>query len=500
MVRSLEDIQARVRELETRYADHDRRKNLVHQVRSGELEKAFPDLFRGSMRLEAAANFIDVAARDFSEMVAPLPSLNTASGSQTSEKARKFQERRKFIGANYWEGSNLRIQMPTAADNYQTAGVAYAIVEPCFKSCMPKIRIIDSMGCYPEFDLERNCVGFARKLKVRAQVLAEKYPHYRDRILKSRSWQNDQGDRLITVIKWVDADQHGLWMEEDRIPLDYYPNKLGECPVVPIVRPPGEALRGAYDDLCGVQAARAFMLRLALQNAEQQVNAPLAVPNDTTDVPLGPLSLLHTDQPQNVRRVDLAIPGSTFAEIQTLQQELLTGARTPQQRFGSQPGSIVTGKGVEALLGGYDAQVKQAQVQFGWALENITRLCFKMDYLYWPDREKSADGTLDGAPYSIRYTPRVDIDEDYTCDISYGFVAGLDPNRAVVFMLQLLAAGVIPRELVMRSMPFDLDVTRMQQQVEAEKLNDAAMNGLAAMVQAIGPLAQQGEDPSLVLG
>lgn len=493
------EVYARVRELETRYAEHQRRQWLVNTVRDNNLTAAYPELMAGSLEIDAAANFIDAAARDFAEMVAPLPSLNCASGVQTSETARRFAEKRKLIGWHYWQQSNFVVNMATAADNYQSAGVAYFLVEPDHERKMPKARLVNPYGTYPDFDLERNVVGLGRKWIVRTAVLAAQYPQYADQILQAKDRQTDNGFRTVTVYKWVDADQHLMWIQDYDLILDRYPNRLGVCPVVAVTRPPGPQLKGAYDDLCGVQAARAYMLRLSVQNADQQVNAPLAVPNDTTDVPIGPLSLLHTDQPQNVRRVDLSIPPSTFTEIATLQNELLMGARTPQQRFGTQPGSIVTGQGVDALLGGYDSQVKQAQAQFAWGLEKVTGLCYRMDEVYWPNEKKQIYVTLDGAPYALSYTPSKDIAGDYTSEVSYGFVAGLDPNRAVVFMLQLLAAGVIPREVVQKSLPFDLDVTQMQTLVETEKLNDAALAGVASLVQAIGPMIEQGQDPTPIL-
>lgn len=45
----------------------------------------------------------------------------------------------------------------------------------------------------------------------------------------------------------------------------------------------------------------------------------------------------------------------------------------------------------------------------------------------------------------------------------------------------------------------DLDVVQLQQQIDIEETNDALKQGLFAMLQAMGILAQQGMDPVLLL-
>ena len=53
--------------------------------------------------------------------------------------------------------------------------------------------------------------------------------------------------------------------------------------------------------------------------------------------------------------------------------------------------------------------------------------------------------------------------------------------------------------MVQRQLPFDVDVTQMQQQIDVEETRDALKQGIYAYVQSIGLLAQQGMDPSEIL-
>ena len=65
--------------------------------------------------------------------------------------------------------------------------------------------------------------------------------------------------------------------------------------------------------------------------------------------------------------------------------------------------------------------------------------------------------TTAGARYAVKYTPSKDIAGDHTVDISYGFAAGLDPNRATVLLLQLDGASLVSRDYIRRTLPVDIN-------------------------------------------
>ena len=66
------------------------------------------------------ANFVDVAARDLAEVMAPLPSFNCAATNMVSDSARKAADTRTRIANFYVTGSELQIQMYTGADWFNT--------------------------------------------------------------------------------------------------------------------------------------------------------------------------------------------------------------------------------------------------------------------------------------------------------------------------------------------------------------------------------------------
>jgi hypothetical protein len=234
-----------------------------------------------------------------------------------------------------------------------------------------------------------------------------------------------------------------------------------------------------------------------MEAAELSVESPLALPLDVQEFSVGPHATLRSNNPEKIRRVGIDMPQGAFVEAQALDQELRTGARYPGTRTGQSPASsIVTGQAVNALEGGFDSQIKAAQDIFQSTLGEVVRKCFKMDEMYWPNVEKSIRGNADGVPYEMKWRPSRDINGDHSVDVTYGFAMGLDPNRSLVFLLQLLGGRLVSKDMVRRQFPFGVDVTQEEQRIEIEDLRDALVQSVAAYAQSIPALAQQGMDPS----
>jgi hypothetical protein len=138
-------------------------------------------------------------------------------------------------------------------------------------------------------------------------------------------------------------------------------------------------MRGQFDDVLGIQLLRNRFALLAMEAAEKSVQAPIVVPSDVQELQLGGDSIIRTNTPGGVRRVDLNIPPGAFTEQSILQAELRIGTRYPEGRTGNIDASIITGQGVQALMGGFDTQVKSAQAIFASALKDVISKCFEVD-------------------------------------------------------------------------------------------------------------------------
>jgi hypothetical protein len=217
------------------------------------------------------------------------------------------------------------------------------------------------------------------------------------------------------------------------------------------------------------------------------------------EFPIGPNAILQSDNAKDIHRVNLELPPGIFQEAAVLDQEMKLGARYPDARSGNAQASVITGKGIEALLGSFDTQVKGAQMVFKQTLQDVTAICFQMDEKWWPNTEKTVNGTMSGKSYEVKYTPSKHINGKYTCTVTYGFAAGMHPSQSIVTMLQLEGAGVIAKGTTMMNMPFDIDPEQEQRAIDVEATRDALKQGIFATVQSAGALAMQGQDPSLLV-
>ena len=501
MAMDIDELGVKVRKLRDHYHQRDARWADLLSIRQGNIQQVFPGMFSDEFPKPMVANFIDVAARDVAEVIAPLPAFNCDTTDSISDRARRKADKRTMIASGYRDSCNLQTQMFTGADRYVTYGMLAFVIEPDFENKRPMIRIDNPIGAYPEYDRFNKLRSYTRRYNKTVRELCNEFPEH-EPVIRG-PYENRSSERMLEVFRYVDKDETILFVPERKnLILDRSKNFIGEIPVVIATRPgidSDENQRGQFDDIMWVQVARSRFATLQLEAAQKSVQAPFALPADVNVLEIGPDATIRSANPEKIRRVDLNIPNGIFQESQLLDQELRVGSRYPQGRLGQQSGSIVTGRGVEALMGGFDTQVKTAQAVFAEAFRHVMRLMFVMDETVFGDVTKEVRGVQAGAPYEITYTPKKDIDGDYWCDVQYGLMAGLDPNRALVFGLQARGDKLISRDFLRRQMPWEMNVTMEEEKVEVEQLRDALIQAVSGYAQALPAMAAQGQDPSKIL-
>jgi len=501
MALDIEVISTKVRKLRDHYHLRDARYADLLAVRQGNIQQVFPDMFSSDYPKAMVANFIDVAARDVAEVIAPLPAFNCDTTNSVSDAARRRADKRTMIAAGYRDSCNLQTQMYTGADRYLTFGMLAFIIEPDYDNKRPMIRLDNPMGAYPEWDRFGKLLSYTKRYQKTVRELCNDFPELESQLVDR--YENRNSERMLEVFRYQDKEELILFVPERKnLILERAKNILGEIPVVIAVRPgvdSDEHQRGQFDDIMWVQVARSRFATLQLEAAQKSVQAPFALPNDVNVLEIGPDATIRSANPEKIRRVSLDAPPSVFQEAAALDQEMRVGSRYPQGRLGQQSGSIVTGRGVEALMGGFDTQVKTAQAVFAETFRHVMRICFMMDEKLFGDETKEVRGVNAGAPYEVTYTPSKDINGDYWCDVTYGMMAGLDPNRALVFGLQARGDKLISRDYLRRQMPWEMNITFEEQRIEVEELRDSLMQAVGAMAQAIPTLAVQGQDPTRIV-
>jgi hypothetical protein len=496
MALSMEQVAARVEALRYRNSERDARNQDVLAVRKGKISQVYPDFFPDGVDANVVANFIDVVARDLSEVMAPLPAVNCSAANSVSDKARSFADKRTRIASNYFSHSDLSVQMYSGADWYITYGFVPFMIELDEESKMPRIRVENPIGAYPEFDRYGRCVAFAKRYLMTLGELVTQFPEYERELLGPNGYKQDLYSQL-ELIRYYDKDQSVIYLPtRNNLTLSYVANSLGKMMVVVARKPSidGE-LRGQFDDVLGIQLLRNRFALLAMEAAEKSVQAPIVLPQDVQELQLGGDAVIRTANPAGVRRVELTLPQGAFTESALLNQELRAGTRYPEGRSGNIDASIVTGQGVQALMGAFDTQVKAAQSIFAAALRDVISLCFEIDEKMYPE-EKTIRGVDSGSPYEITYKPIKDIKGDYSADVRYGMLAGLNPAQGLIFMLQALGGGLISKDMAMRELPFTVNVTQELEKIEIENMRQSLLGGITAMAQAIPAMATSGGNPA----
>lgn len=497
MALTIDRVAQKVESLRRAAADRDQRQRDVHDVRSGDVESVMPGAMPDAWPKPIVANMIDTSARDIAEVMGAMPSINCASGVITTDKAKRSSSKRTKIANAYVQHSKLHSgHQITFCDYYNTYGMALYVVEPDFEDMTPRIRVENPMGVYPELDLYGRIRSYTKVWREEAIHLVAKFPHLL-RVLQSNEVGGQEvgwAEREIEVVKYCDSDQITMYLpNHGNQVVDMMDNPMGKV-YVSIARRPGfdMEVRGAFDDAIWVQLAKARMALLALESTEKSVRAPLAVPRDVQKMTFGDDAIIRTDNPEGVRRVGIDAPEYAFREGSLLDMEARQAMRSPEVRSGNIDASIITGRGVQALMGGFNTVITTGQSVIAQALRKALELCFEMDEKLWPDEKKTVSGVVQGTPFEESYVPRKDIGGNTTVDVTYGFAAGQDPARAIVALLQLRGDQLVSRDFVQRQLPMDLDVVQLQTQIDNEQFTDALKQGIMAYMQSILPMAQQG--------
>jgi hypothetical protein len=496
-------VAARVDALRRDAQERDARHQTVFDARAQRIDNIAPGSMPDAWPRPITANILDTSARQLAENLAPLPSLNCAPGVVTSERQKKSVAKRTKVAYSYIIDSNLKAKMPTGCDWYLTYGAMPIVVEPDFEAGRPRLRIDNPMKHYAQYDLSGKVISYTKVWREGARRLAAKFPEHASAILGDGRPYGQQvtGDTELELVKYCDKDAYVLYMPERKnLVLMDTPNHFGKVPVA-IGRKPSwdDQDRGQYDDVIWPMLARNRVAMLGLQATQQTVRAPLAIPTDVQKIPFGDDAVIRTNSPEKIRRVGTDMPQAAWQQDALLAAEVMKGTRTPASATGDVDASIITGRGVDALNGGYDIQVATGQLVIGDALERALELAFEMDEAFWPDAKKSISGVINGTPFEETYTPSKDIKGNYRVSVSYGFASGMNPNQALIFLLQLRGDQLVSRDFVQRQLPMDVDVASLQAEVDKEQTTDALKQGVFSLLSSMGIMAQQGMDPTMIL-
>ena len=500
MATQVEQIAQRVERIRKQNADRDARMAAVTAVQSGQAHLVFKGIFPSDWPAPVVANTVKSAAEDTAMMVGVLPSLSSASSSTLDESKRSRSDKLTRIIGYLAYASNLGTELVYAAHQLSSYGFVPLRVEPNFDEKRPHIGIDSCLGTYFENDRFDRLVTYSRVVRMKSSELAALYPEFADRILKKTSFNAQGSDEFIKVVRFYDDDQVLLYVPDRKnLVLENMENSLGKIPVrIAKDRSLDGETRGQFDDALWIFAAKARLALLNLEAAQKAVEAPIALPADVQEFSFGPDAILRSNNPEKIRRVGLDVPNSSVFEMRNLDEELKLGTHYPDVRAGQTDASVVTGRGVQALMGGFDARIKSSQSQLGAAVADVLGMALEMDKKLFANDSKTVYASVNGTAYELKYTPEKDIFSTHV-SAEYGVMAGLDPNRALVWSLQALGAGLVSKRFVMNNLPVNMNVVEEERALDVEGLRAATMTAVQSYAQAIPQLATQGQDPTEII-
>lgn len=499
----VESIAKRVEKQRKANVERDKRMSAVTHVLSNRAGMVFRDMFPSDWPEPVVANTVKAAVQDAAFQIGVLPTLRAAGDSTLNESKRSRSDKLTRIIGYLTYASNLGTSMAYAAMQYQVYGFVPLRTEPNFDDRRAHVGIDSCLGTYYEKNRFDVVTSYTRVSRMRVSELCALFPDLQDRILRASDWfgpTGSQTDEVLDVVRWMDSDATVMYLpKRDNLVLEVVENRLDRVPVrIADQRTMDGEQRGEMDDALWVYAAKARLALLTLEAATKAVEAPIVVPTDMEQFEFGPDAIIRTNNPAGVRRVELSVPQGSMFELSQLDNELKLATHYPDVRAGQTDASVVTGRGVQALMGGFDQRVKAAQVQLGSTLADALGDALEMEKAYFGSTAKKVYASVNGTAYELSYTPDSDI---YSTHVSaeYGVMAGLDPNRALVWSLQALGAGLVSETFVRHNLPVNINPGEEEKLIDVEGLRKATMVAVQGYAQSIPQMAATGGDPMAVI-
>lgn len=492
-------IARKVQDMRIRSYPRDLRMGEVRAIRASEMDRVAPGLLADDFPKPIVSNVINVAAQYSAEQIGVMPTVSCTAGVMVSDRQKKYAQRRTLIAHNYLENSRLKIAMVEASDWLNTYSFLPVILEPHFGDAYcepgPRLRFKNPLGCYYDNDIYGRTRCFVEVHDSDVQDLCAKFPHVAAAL---RDGMRVESNSKVEMVVYYDDDEIITYVpSRDNLVLNRIANKFGRCPVFIAESPKFDAEnRGAFDDVVWIQVARALFAQMGMAAAKKSVNAPLVVPPDVVNIPFGRDRVIRTNMGEKIHYAAQEMSPAAWQIGEILDRDMTVGARFPEGATGKSPGSIVTGRGMEELMGTIDSKVRTYQLIIGDCLRRAISSAFEMDQKFWPNRRRFIRIMVNGQQYEESYVPSRDIAGVYQVDVTYGMAAGMDPNRALVFLLQARGDKLISRDYALRQLPFDLNVDQVMEQIDTEEMTDALKQMIAQTAMSVPALAAQGQDPA----
>jgi hypothetical protein len=454
-----------------------------------------------------AANLILSGTERAAHRLGIPPDLRCDPRTETDdEKPRIAAEKRERIVEALDELAELVMMLPQLARWLIGYGFAPVVVTDHWDADgnpYPDLELRDPFECWPgAFGPKQQPRECAFMYRMDPADVVRKWPWARDKVLETaRNWTApawmptpdayqrwDQPTKAgIAVVEYHDVAGITTYSPQCNVILDHIANPVRGRPTFHIFkRFSFNRPQGQFDQSIGLMASIAKVNLLAQIAMEEGVLGETNVFDSTADAGdyvKGRDAVNVLDTNARVEKPVASIPFQLFQHVQILERMLRTTSRYNVQDDGESPTSWATGKGLDSLSAGTNAELDELRTVLKHGLQKLDSLRLEYDEASWPDLRKPLVGERKGVPFAEEYTPAKDVGGVYRTKRIYGAMAGWDDATKIVTGLQLRQAGSLSNETFMSNITGLDNITKELKRIENEKTKELLDMGIAARVQ-----------------
>ena len=419
---------------------------------------------------------------------------------ERGKRSRQYADIRKRALAATWYQNKYKLKMRRAYRHLAGYATTALVVNPDFKTGMPKIEVRDPLGVYPEpsaaenYDIPRNCAFVYGKS---GDWLRANYPASRDENGGPIASDKNARQELWDCCEWIDEEHIVIGIMGPRynhfnqtypnhstqLELSRYENLAG----MPCVITPGrvtlDKISSSVSNVVGMVDLMAKLMALELIAQEKAIfpdryiigrsgQVPMIVGGEWKDGREGEVNvLLDAEQIGELRG---APDQNTNIAIDRLERNARVSTGTVPQIGGESYGALRTGRGIDALMGAaLDPRIQELQEIMEGHLPHLNECLFATYKGYWGSKTISTFTGYAGDFGQVEFTPDEHF-ETYDNVVSHS-VPGADVQGTTIQLGQLLQMKGISLATFRTKHPFIEDPEAEGRRVDEEQLEEAVM-------------------------
>ena len=292
---------------------------------------------------------------------------------------------------------------------------------------------------------------------------------------------------IAPVNLWGARDTLSEWLIPPK------PHGMNWCPLV-------EGKRDTFDDdyrspldsmIPRLRVMQNIMARY-LEAVADNVFAPILMENIMNTEDYGPNAELIGDGTGNARAEFVQKPVNFEARQVVLDQSEMARrqGKHPANRAGEASASIVSATGERQLLGSFNAELAQAQIDIAGMLRMVTQRTAHLDEIFCPGK-KTIEGFESGKAFEETYDPTTLWSGDYRMQVSYGPANGLDAQNLLVRLSTGRNLGALSKRSFMTQSGLVEDPLQEEREMTLEMVTDATLALMVQQAQAGNPTILQ---------